>query len=120
MFLILFMFGTLAQSGVLRSSVHSRARSPHVGHVSLCMPRNTAQVFRTGKPRLSRLCLTRISTASSIGTTVFFLLECGALTRVGHLAQRSIGVRCSYLDPVREIGLEHEDHDDRISQSSGW
>ena len=39
--------------GVLRSSVHSRARSPRVGHMSRCMPRNTAQVFPA---RVSLIC----------------------------------------------------------------
>ena len=75
--------GALARCGVLRSSVQSRARSPRVGHVSLCMPHNTAQVFSR---HLSNLCLTR---ASSSEPSLLFLLSCGALTWVRQPAQNT-------------------------------
>ena len=100
--------------------MHSRARFPRVGHVSWCIPRYTAQVFPvTSKSRLSRLCHTRVSTASSFGIAVLVLLGCGGITWVGHSAQRSIAGRCAYPDLAQKVDLEYEDCGDKLSQSAG-
>ena len=107
---------------MLRYIAHSRARLARCVLTSLmCMRRVVAPVFSgTSQPRLSRLCLARVSAASSFEAFVLFLLDCGPLARVGQLAQHSIEVRCCCLYPVGEIGLEHEDPDGRLSRRADW
>ena len=66
-----------AQCCVLRSSVHSRAQSPRVLMCHCTCPATRLKCFPvTSKSRLSRLCLARVNTASSFGTSLLLLLGC--------------------------------------------